>query len=92
LQIRIFKNNNKEIIKNIQETASSLFQRSVTFFWIPAHKNIPGNEKVDEAAKEVPTNNNTPKIELSYLKDTIRRALENSKKSTPTTMGPGIKQ
>ncbi|CAI6375550.1 unnamed protein product [Macrosiphum euphorbiae] len=69
-----------EIIKNIQERASSLAPRSVTFLWIPAHRNIPGNEKADVAAKEAATNINIPRIDLSSFKDTARNALKSSKK------------
>jgi len=61
-------------LKNIQERAFSLAPHSVYFIWIPAHKNISGNDKADVAAKEASTINNTPKIELSYFKDTARTA------------------
>ena len=48
----------------------------------PHTKNIPGNKKADEAAKEAATNNNTSKIEFSSsLKDTIRCATEKSNKA-----------
>jgi len=41
----------------------------------------PGNEKADEAAEEASTNNNTPNIELSSLKDAIRYSVERSKRA-----------
>jgi len=53
----------------------------IIIFWIPAHINIPGNEKTDEAAKKVSTDNNTPEIVLSSLKDAIRCAVEKSKRA-----------
>lgn len=69
-------NTKNKIINTIQQKVSSIYPRSVSFIWIPAHSNISGNALANMAAKKATTNNFTYKIHLSSFNDRFRIAIE----------------
>ncbi|KAF0748217.1 RNase H domain-containing protein [Aphis craccivora] len=60
--LRSLENNTNptDVAKNIQEKTNKLKLRgiNITFFWVPGHRNISGNETANQAAKEAAQPNN----------------------------------
>lgn len=69
-----------QIIRQTIEKIANLKSKDIIFQWVPAHINIPGNERADDAAKRATTLATVqPEIPVQYeeLKGPIQKMLKN---------------